>query len=113
MVTQRNAQILVTDASQHSFRLDDAQYGILWALFRDRQYGTDGTCSTEPTESFLWGLKLACLAQQLADADYAVPWNRHFITCLQQLAKANLLVGPSAVTYNLQFAFFASPNPRN
>ncbi len=81
VVTQQNAQILITDASQHSFWLDDAQYAMLWALYRDCQYGTDRTCSTQPTESFLRGLKLACLAQLLVDADYAVHWNRHFITC--------------------------------
>ncbi len=72
MVAQQIAQILITDASLHSLGLDDAQYGMLWALYRDRQYGTDRTCSTEPTESFLLSLKLACLAQGLADADYAV-----------------------------------------
>ncbi len=66
-----------------------------------------------PTESFLRSLQLACLAQRRADADYAVPWNRHFITCLQQLTKANLLVGTSAVTYNPHFEFFASPDPRH
>ena len=73
VVTQRNAQILVTDAGQHSFGLDDAQYGMLWALYRDSQYGTDRTSPTVPIESFLRSLKLACLAQGLADADYAVP----------------------------------------
>ncbi len=46
VVTQRNAQILVTDAGQHSFGLDDAQYGMLWALYRDSQYGTDRTSQT-------------------------------------------------------------------
>ncbi len=107
MVTQRNAQILVTDSGQHSFGLDDAQYGMLWARYRDRQYGTGRTSPTVPTERFLRSLKLACRAQRRADADYAVPWNRHFITCLQQLTKANLLVGTSAVTYNPHFEFFA------
>ncbi len=58
-------------------------------------------------------MKLACLAQLRADADYAVPWNRHVITCLQKLTKANLLVGTSAVTYNPHFEFFASPDPRH
>jgi hypothetical protein len=55
----------------------------------------------------------ARLAQRLADAEYAAPWNGHFITCLQQLTKANLLLGPSAVTYNPHFEFYASSNPRN
>jgi len=113
VVTQRNAQILVTDAGQHSFGLDDAQYGMLWALYRDRHHGKDGDSLTVPTESFLRSLKLACLAQRRADADFAVPWNRHFITCLQQLTKAKLLVGTSAVTYNPHFEFFASPDPRH
>ncbi len=74
MVTQYNARILVTDAGQHSFGLDEALCGIFWALYRDRQYGTDRTSLTVPTESFLQSLKLTCLAQRLADADYAVPW---------------------------------------
>ena len=103
VVTQRNAQILVTDAGQHSFGLDDAEYGMLWTLYRDRHYGTDRTSPTVHIASFLRSLKLACLAQRLADADYAVPWNGHFITCLQQLTKANLLVGTSADTYNQHF----------
>ena len=113
VVTQRNARVLVTAAGQHSFGLDDALYGMLWALYRDYQYGADRSSMTVPTERFLRSLKLLCLAQRLADADYAVPWNRHFITCLQQLTKAHLLVGPSAVTYNPHFEFFASPHPRN
>ena len=113
VVTQRNARVLVTAAGQHSFGLDDALYGMLWALYRDRQYGTDRSSMTVPTERFLRSLKVLFLAQRRADADYAVPWNRHFITCLQQLTKAHLLVGPSAVTYNPHFEFFASPHPRN
>ncbi len=113
VVTQRNAQILAINAGQHSFGLDDAQYGMPWALYRDHHYGKDGDSSTVPTESFLRSLRLACLAQRRADADYAVPWNRHFITCLQQLTKANLLVGTSAVTYNQHFEFLALPDPRH
>ena len=81
-----------------SYGLDDALYGMLWALYRDRQYGTDRSSMTVPTEIFLRSLQLLCLAQRRADADYAVPWNRHFITCLQQLTKAHLLVGPNAIT---------------
>ncbi len=104
VATQRNAQILVTDAGQHSFELDDAQYGMLWALYRHSQYGADRTSLTVPTESFLRSLKFACPAQQWADADYTVPWNRHFTTCLQQLTKANLLVGTSAVKNNPHFS---------
>jgi hypothetical protein len=73
VVKQHNAQTLVTDAGQHSFELNDAQYGMLWALYRDRQYGTDRTSPTVPIESFLRSLKLACPAQRRADADYAVP----------------------------------------
>ena len=111
VVTQRNARVLVTAAGQHSFGLDDALYGMLWALYRDCQYGTDRSSMTVPTERFLRSLKLLCLAQRLADADYAVPWNRHFITCLQQLKKAHLLVGPSAVTYNPHFEFFCIATP--
>ena len=98
VVTQRNARVLVTAAGQHSFGLDDALYGMLWALYRDRQYGTERSSMTIPTKRFLRSLKLLCLAQRRADADYAVSWNRHFITCLQQLTKAHLLIGPSAVT---------------
>ncbi len=49
VVTQRSAQILVTDAGQHSFGLDDAQYGMLWALYRDCHYGKDRDSSTVPT----------------------------------------------------------------
>ena len=41
VVTQRNARVLVTAAGEHWFGLDDAQYDMLWALYRDRQYGTD------------------------------------------------------------------------
>ena len=50
VVTERNARVLVTDASQHSFVLDAAQYGMLWALYRDRQYGMDRGCQTIPTD---------------------------------------------------------------
>ena len=33
VVTQRNARVLVTAAGQHSYGLDDALYGMLWALY--------------------------------------------------------------------------------
>jgi hypothetical protein len=58
-------EVTVTDASQHSFGLDAAQYGMLWALYRDRQYGMDRGCQTIPTEQFLRSLKLAhcCISQ--------------------------------------------------
>ncbi len=86
------AWVLVTDASQHSFGLDAAQYGMLWALYQDWWIEDRGS-QIIPTErlpgSATGGRKLCCTS---------VPWNRHFIIRLQQLAKAHLLVDSSAIT---------------
>ena len=86
---------------------------MLLALDRDRRKGRGGHDRLEPTEPFLLTLKLVCMAQRRADSDYAIPWNRHFITCVQQLTDTQLLLGVSAVTYNPHFEHFASPDSRN
>jgi hypothetical protein len=86
---------------------------MLLALDTDCRNGRGGHDRLEPTEPFLLTLKLVCMAQRRADSDYAIPWNRHFITCVQQLTDTQLLLGVSAVTYNPHFEHFASPDSRN
>jgi ribonuclease HI len=112
-ILQRNAKVLITDTQQRTFGLDAAQYGMLLALDRDRCSGRGVGNLLAPTESFLLSLKLVCKTQRRVDSEYVVPWNRHFITCVQQLTDTHLLLGVSAVTYNPHFEFFASPHSRN
>ncbi len=87
-IQQRNARVLITDTRQHTFGLDAAQYGMLLALDRDHSNGRGGHDRLEPTEPFLLTLKLVCMAQRWVDPDYAISWNLHVITCVQQLRKA-------------------------
>ncbi len=97
-ILQRNARVLITDTQQHTFGMDAAQYGMLLALDRDHHSGRGVGDLLAPTEPFLLSLKLVCRAQRRADSQYVVPWNRHFITCVQQLTDTQLLLGVSAVT---------------
>jgi hypothetical protein len=86
-IQQRNARVLITDTREHTFGLDAAQYGMLLALDRDRCNGSGGHDRLEPTEPFPLTLKLSqlvCMAQRRADSKYYIPWNQHFITCVQQ-----------------------------
>jgi hypothetical protein len=59
-----------------------------------------------------WASVTRSLLQRRGDLDFGVPWSRHFVTCLQQLSDACLLLGPSAVKYNPHFLFFASSYSR-
>ena len=112
-ILQRNARVLITDTQQRTFGLDAAQYGMLLALNSDRRGGKAVGDLLTPTETFLLSLKLVCRAQRRADSEYVVPWNRHFITCVQQVTDTHLLLGVSAVTYNPHFEFFASPHSQS
>ncbi len=91
VILQRNAKVLITDTQQRTFGLDAAQYGMLLALDRDRCSGRGVGNLLALTESFLLSLKLVCKAQRRVDSEYVVPWNRHFITCVQQLTDTHLL----------------------
>ncbi len=53
---------------------------VLWVLYQDSQYETDRSSLTDSDSALGYSLKLACLAEQLANADYAVTvsWNRYF-----------------------------------
>ena len=111
-VRQRNARVLITDPQQQTFGLDAAQYGMLLGLDNMRCGASDTTEPATPTDQFLCDLRQECQSQRRCDANFGVPWNRHLITCLQQITEARLLVGPSAVTYNPHFPLLVSPYSR-
>ncbi len=113
-IKQRNARFLITDTWKHALvpSLGWMLNNMAWSW---RKIGiiTAERADTTGMNQFLLSLKFFCMAKQMADSYYAIPWNQHFITCVQQLIDTDLLVGASAVTYNPYFKHFALPHSCN
>ena len=105
----RNARVIITDPSSHTFGIDGAQYGMLLGLQEQSRDGTAKGFLNMPTEQFLSELRSVCRFQRRSDAAFGVPWNRHLIACIQHLTQAGLLIGPSTAIHNPHFRFLESP----
>jgi hypothetical protein len=103
---QRNGRVWIVRKGMCPLGLDAAQYGMLINL--SGKLGNYG-----PSESSLHQISVTCLAQRQADLQHHVQWSRHLLACLQKSTGATLLIGASAVTYNLNphFQYFSSPIP--
>ena len=49
-------------------------------------------------------------AQQQSDQEHHVHWSRQLLAYIRKVTGAQLLVGASAMTYNLHYQSFVSPN---
>ena len=107
-VQLRNARVLITDPRSHTFAIDGAQYGMLLGLQAQGRNETARGFSSMPTVQFLSELLCVCRLQRRNDSVFGVPWNRHFIACIQHLTQADLLIGPSVATHNPHFSFLVS-----
>ena len=84
--------------------LDAAHYKMLCNLCNQ---------NATPSERFLTAVQSSCLAQQMADLSYHVPWSRHLLSCLCGILGADLLIGARAVVFNPHFRYFFSPDVRD
>ena len=100
--SKRNARILLSNPEGKMVGLDAAHYEMLAELHQQ---------PSSPDESFLEAV-FACAERQFrADLEHHVPWNRHFLACLQRTLGISLLAGARAVNTNPHYQYFSSPDP--
>jgi hypothetical protein len=82
--------------------LDAAHYEMLAELHQQ---------PSPPAESFLQAVFASAERQLRAGKEHHVPWNRHFLACLQRTLETPLLAGARAVNTNPHYHHFSSPDP--
>ncbi len=100
-VMQRNGRVWIGENNRRLVQLDVAQYSMLLM-----QYNGIGASSAPPAE-FLRLLCASCRAQQAANQDYFVHWNRHLLASIRGITGVRALFGASAITHNQHFLFFS------
>ena len=65
--------IILHDPRDREVGLDTAHFKMLCNLCNQ---------TVTPSERFLVAVQSSCLAQQMADLSYHVPWSRHLVSCL-------------------------------
>ena len=85
-VIQRNGRVWIAGHNQRNARLDAAQYGMLLSM------NTNQSEPGVPSGLLLQNIWTTCAAQQQADLEYHVHWNRHLLARLRQVTGATLLV---------------------